>query len=126
MVGKQTMTPSPICRRTIRPIAGSGSGGSIPWFSTRREIGQRSIEEARALALGEAECLWHERYGQRPDPRSCAGCGKPIGQSALFALPDGARVHDDAGLACLIAYGHRWRTAAVEALRALGIYLTHP
>jgi hypothetical protein len=97
------------------------------WFnvliSHRLQIGQanRAHEEAAALAYGEAQCLWHERYGQRPQPHSCAGCSKPMGQSKLFALPDGASVHDDAELRCLAAYGVRWRTAAADALRRVGI-----
>jgi hypothetical protein len=95
------------------------------WFNLlvqhKAQIGRRSLEEARQLAYGEAECLWHARYGRRPDPHLCAGCDGPVGSANIFALPDGARVHDDAGLACLTSYGDRWRTAAAEALRALGI-----
>jgi hypothetical protein len=87
----------------------------------RIEQGCRTHEEAHTLAYGEAQCLWHEQYGQRPDPHCCAGCGEPIGRSALFALPDGARVHDGAELRCLIAYGDRWRRAAADALHRLGI-----
>jgi hypothetical protein len=71
------------------------------------EASHRTHDEAHALALGEAINLWHERYGRRPDPHSCAGCDWPIGHSNLFALPDGARVHDAPDLRCLIAYGDR-------------------
>jgi len=77
--------------------------------------------EATTLAYGRLINLWHDRYGQRPDLHRCAGCDGPVGSTNIFALPDGARCHDGAGLACLIAYGDRWRTAAAEALRALGI-----
>ena len=87
----------------------------------RLKQSRRTPEEARALALGEAECLWHERYGQRPDPNRCAGCGGPIGRSNLIALPDGSAVHDDADLRCLISYGDRWRSAAADALTRLGV-----
>jgi hypothetical protein len=82
---------------------------------------QRKHEEAHALAYGETLNLWHSTYGQRPDPHSCAGCNKPIGRSNLMALSDGARVHDDADLRCLISYGDRWRTTAANALKRLGI-----
>jgi hypothetical protein len=77
--------------------------------------------EAATLAYGRLINLWHNRYGQRPDPHRCAGCDGPIGTTNIFALPDGARVHDDAGLSCLTAYGSRWRTAAANALSGLGI-----
>jgi hypothetical protein len=42
---------------------------------------------------------------------------------ADLALCDGARVHLDAvrGVNCVIAYGQKWRGAAVTALRALGL-----
>jgi hypothetical protein len=81
----------------------------------------RTLAEAHTLALGEAVNLWHIAFGQRPDPHLCAGCDGPIGSTNIFAVPDGARVHDDAGLACLHAYGHRWRTTAEAALQAMGI-----
>ena len=97
------------------------------WFSLLSshwlEMGQgdRTPEEAHALVYSKAQCLWHERYGQRPDPHSCGGCGKPIDRSVLFVLPDGARVHDDADLRCLIVYAEKWRRAAADALRKLSI-----
>jgi hypothetical protein len=97
--------------------------GNLPMQTIDGRIGQghRTAQEAHALALGEAVNLWHSAYGRRPDPHSCAGCGKPMAQSRLIALPYGASVHDDADLRCLIAYGERWRTAACDALRKLSI-----
>jgi hypothetical protein len=81
----------------------------------------RDLAEAHVLALGEAENLWHSRYGRRPDPHSCAGCGRPIGQSTPLALSDGAKIRDDSDFICLTAYGIRWRTAATDAFRLLGV-----
>jgi hypothetical protein len=87
--------------------------GNAPGVGERR---YRTHEEAYELAHGEAVNLWHQKYGQRPDPQTCAGCRKPIGRSNLMALPDGGWVHDDAELRCLISYGEMWRNAAAHAL----------
>jgi hypothetical protein len=110
----------------LPPNDSAYEGEWLRWFgllvSHKLQIGQgnRTHEEAYELAYGEATNFWRERYGQRPDPHRCAGCGKPIGRSNPMTLPDGARVHD-ADLRCLIAYGERWRTAAGDALSRLGI-----
>jgi hypothetical protein len=83
----------------------------------------RQYEAARSLAWGEAECIWHERHGVRPEPHHCAGCQSPLADQAAMDLWDGASVHwDDAhGLDCLILYGQRWRGAAAAGLAALGL-----
>jgi hypothetical protein len=77
--------------------------------------------EVATLAYGRLITLWHERYGKRPDAHTCAGCNKPIDRSNLLALPEGARVHDNADPNCLKLYGTRWRTTAESALHAMGI-----
>jgi hypothetical protein len=83
----------------------------------------RSPHDAHRLTLGEAECVWHERYGAVPDRDHCAGCGVLMIDHPGSPLPDGARVHLDEvhGVECLIAYGDRWRGAARAALEAMGI-----
>jgi hypothetical protein len=65
---------------------------------------------------------WHRRYGARPDPFRCAGCGDDLPSKGGLALSDGARVHLDAarGVNCVIGYGQKWRSFAVVALRELG------
>jgi hypothetical protein len=64
-----------------------------------------------------------EIVGAHSDPRRCPGCGDELAGEADLALCDGARVHLDAvrGVNCVIAYGQKWRGAAVTALRALGL-----
>jgi hypothetical protein len=80
-------------------------------------------EAALSLAWGEAECIWHERHGARPEPDHCAGCQALLVGEVAMDLWEGACVHwDDAqGLECLILYGQRWRGAAVAGLAALGL-----
>jgi hypothetical protein len=65
---------------------------------------------------------WHCRYGARPDPHRCAGCGDDLPSKGGLALCDGARVHFDAvrKVDCIITYGKKWRSAAAVALRVLG------
>lgn len=89
-----------------------------------REIdGGRSQEDAEELAFGDVILEWHHRHGAHSDPRRCPGCGDELAGEADLALCDGARVHLDAvrGVNCVIAYGQKWRGAAVTALRALGL-----
>jgi len=89
-----------------------------------REIdGGRPRQEAEGLAFGDVTVEWHRRHGTRSDPRRCAGCGGELAGEANLVLCDGARVHLGAvhGVNCVIAYGQKWRGAAVAALRALGL-----
>ena len=67
---------------------------------------------------------WHRRHGARVLPDRCAGCGDDLPDGAgLIVNSDGARVHFDGvrGVDCIIAYGTRWRGAAVAGLQALGL-----
>jgi hypothetical protein len=89
-----------------------------------REIeGGRSQEDAEELGFNDVFLEWHRRHGAHPDPRRCPGCGDELAGEADLALCDGTRVHLDAvrGVNCVIAYGQKWRGAAVTALRALGL-----
>jgi hypothetical protein len=89
-----------------------------------REIdGGRRREEAAGLAFADVILKWHQRYGVRPDSRRCAGCGDELTGETGLVLCDGARVHLDGarGVKCAIAYGLKWRGAAVAALRVLGL-----
>jgi hypothetical protein len=81
------------------------------------------MDEAIALAWGDAINAWHERHAPPPDPDRCAGCGRLLLDHPGMALPDGARVHFDEinGVDCLIVYGERWRSAAHAGLVALGL-----
>jgi hypothetical protein len=83
--------------------------------------GGHSRADAERLAFGEMILEWHRRYGTRPDPFRCAGCGDDLPDKGSLALCDGARVHFDAvrKVDCVITYGKKWR-AAVVALRGLG------
>jgi hypothetical protein len=104
--------------------------GSNEWrdlFEKRAAIreldGQRSCAEAERLAFGDAILEWHRRHGARPDSRRCAGCDDELPGEGGVSLCDGARLHLDGvrGVDCIIAYGHRWRSAAVAALQTLGV-----
>ena len=89
-----------------------------------REIDRgRPRENAEGLAFSDVILEWHLRYGARPDPRHCAGCGDELATEAGLVLCDGARVHLDGvrGVNCVTAYGQKWRGAALIALGALGI-----
>ena len=83
--------------------------------------GGHSRADAERLAFGEMILEWHRRYGARPDPHRCAGCGDDMPNERGLALADGARVHFDAvrGVNCIIGYGQKWRGAAAAALREL-------
>ena len=85
--------------------------------------GGHSRDEAERLAFGEMLLEWHRRHGARPDPNRCAGCGDELPSNGGLTLSDGARVHFDGvrGVNCIIAYGRKWRGAAVAAVRDLGI-----
>jgi hypothetical protein len=84
--------------------------------------GGHSRAEAERLAFGEMLLEWHHRHGVRPDPDRCAGCGDDMPSNGGLTLCDGARVHFDAvrGVDCIIAYGKKWRGAAMAALHDLG------
>ena len=83
----------------------------------------RPREDAKGLAFSDVILEWHLKYGARPDPRRCAGCGDELAAEAGLVLGDGARVHLDGvrGVNCVTAYGQKWRGAALIALGALGI-----
>jgi hypothetical protein len=91
----------------------------VHWFLR----GQRRWHEAEAIAYDELLMEWHEHYGARSDPRRCAGCGHELLGDGGLVLSDGAHLHlaGARGVECVIAYGHKWRGAAVAALRALGL-----
>jgi hypothetical protein len=80
------------------------------------ELGH-DLSWARRLAYGEGLNSWHVRFGYKPRPNCCAGCGDPV--ATPMVLPDGALVcsRDD----CLIAYGSKWQSVASAGLAALGI-----
>ncbi len=87
--------------------------------------GYRSRREAKLLAFGDMILEWHRRHGARPDPRRCAGCNVELPDFVGLAVDrDGVRVHFDAARRddCVIAYGQKWRGAAVAALHALGVH----
>jgi hypothetical protein len=95
----------------------------VEWYGAevRTRSGRMSRAAARRRVWGLALSVWHLHHGARPDGHKCAGCSGPLGDRAL-ALPDGARVHDDARMPdCLGAYGQRWRPIAAAALEGLGI-----
>ena len=86
--------------------------------------GQRPWQHAECLAFAELILTWHLQHGTPPDPRCCAGCGDDLpDHSGLVIDREGSRVHLDGvrGSNCIIAYGARWRGAAVAGLHELGI-----
>lgn len=90
-----------------------------------RELGgYRSRSDAELLAFADMILEWHRRYGARPDHR-CAGCDAELLDFAGILVDcDGVRVLFDALRrdGCIIAYGRRWRGAAVVGLQALGLH----
>ena len=94
------------------------------WYQARiqhhNRLG-RDRTSAASLAWGEAENIWNQRHGARPDPSRCAGCGQLLSGRERLMLGDGAAVHWDegAGLDCLGAHGARWRAEATAGLTAL-------
>jgi hypothetical protein len=86
--------------------------------------GYRLHPEAERLAFCDMTLRWHRRHGIRPDLGRCAGCGDELPDFAgLVVDRDGVRVHFDAARRddCIIAFGQKWRGAAVAALKALGL-----
>jgi hypothetical protein len=83
--------------------------------------GRRPKDEAERLAYGELLDEWRKWHGRRWPAWQCAGCDEPIGGLSALSLADGPRVHFDEERECLIRFGHRWRSEAVAALRALGL-----
>jgi len=78
------------------------------------DIGCLMIAQAHVAPLLRVHC----------DPRRCPACGDEFCGETGLVLCDGARVHLDGarGVNCLIAYGQRWRDAALAGLRVLGVY----
>ena len=91
--------------------------------AAHREMdGGYSRADAERLAFGEIILEWHRQHGARPDAHRCACCGDDLSGESGLTLGDGSRVHFDGvrGVDCIIAYGVKWRGAAVTALRKLG------
>ena len=93
--------------------------------TTDREMsGYRSRRKAELLAYGDLILMWHRRHGVRPNPLRCAGCDDDLPDDAGIVVDGGdVRVHFD-GVRhddCIIAFGQKWRGAAVEALKGLGV-----
>ena len=121
--------------QALRPARSKTPDGDTPaawrvWY--RERIGHhlnlgRDGALAHALAWGEAENIWLRRHGAKPDASKCGGCGELLSGRARLDMGDGASVHWDeaAGLACLSAYGRRWRGAAHAGLAALGLTPPH-
>jgi hypothetical protein len=91
----------------------------------RQFDGGYSKPEAERLAWGEVAALWHRQHGERVPAALCAGCGKPISGQAVQLLPHGERAHADGDYRCIRSYGRRWKTAAAEALEAMGVPTPH-
>jgi hypothetical protein len=86
--------------------------------------GRRPWQEAERLAFGDMILAWHRLHGDRPESGRCAGCGDEIPNDVGFKVDrNGSRVHFDGVHRddCIIAYGQKWRCAAVAGLRALGL-----
>jgi hypothetical protein len=80
----------------------------------------RPAESAARIAWGELENHWHRLHGARAPAGQCAGCGAAIGNREALTLGDGNRVHLDR-IACLLAYGERWRGEATAGLKWFGL-----
>ena len=107
------------------PPVCSRANGAGEWLARHREAlacwgAFHPPEEAAEIAWGEMVNRWHKRHGERVPPGICAGCRRPIGNSAVLPLGGGAGVHT-ATLECIVAYGDHWRSAATEALVAMGL-----
>lgn len=94
------------------------------WFEG--EIAKRApalgAEAARRRVVGKALSLWRVHHSKRGEPGRCAGCGESLPPSEAFTLGDGATIHAYEGFVdYLIGYGSRWRSAALEGLRRLGV-----
>ena len=76
--------------------------------------------EAELLAWRDIEWRWHLAHRERASAEVCAGCGQLILPDETLDLIDGARVHMKE-YRCRIAYEQRWRSAATNALIALGL-----
>ena len=93
-------------------------------FIYRLQAADRTRADAESLAFGDCLMEWHRRCAQQPDIDRCAGCGEVLPNGVgLIIDRGGVRVHFDVvrGFDCLIAYGLRWRSAAVAGLHDLGI-----
>jgi len=112
--------------------AASGDAAANPiWWRTfieqRAAIRQlnsgRPRDEAEMLAFSDTVLEWHHRCGAHCDPRRCPACGDEFRGEEGLILCDGARVHlgGARGVNCLIAYGQKWRGAALTGLRVLGV-----
>jgi hypothetical protein len=76
--------------------------------------------EAELLAWREIEWRWHLAHRERASAGVCAGCDQVIRADEALDLIDGARVHIK-DCSCGIVYEQRWRSAATNALTALGL-----
>src|SRR5262249_43854813 len=109
-------------RESGRPSDAPNQSVEINWqalfdecAAIRQYDGRHTRAEAERLALGELENRWHMQYGERISRDMCAGCRRPIGNSAAIDLIDGNRVHCSPDNDCLVQHGQRWRAAARRA-----------
>lgn len=94
------------------------------WFAaeTAKRAPALGPEGARRRVAGIALNLWNIHHGERGEANRCAGCGGYLPPSAAFTLGDGATIHAyETFMECLIAYGNRWRPAALAGLQRLGL-----
>ncbi len=93
------------------------------WLHERaamREDSGTARADADTAAFDELLWLWCAANPIEYAPCQCAACGTTLGPPVM-SLPDGAQVCDRPGHQCLITYGNSRRTAAVNALRDMGI-----
>jgi hypothetical protein len=76
---------------------------------------------AQNMAWNTVAAEWHRQHGERIPAAICAGCGKPLAGAEVLLLPHGEHAHADPDLACVIAYGRKWKRAAAIALAQYGI-----
>ncbi len=113
--------------RTAVPEPGPGADGQAwrGWYEERAAIREFDAGYPRPMAeqLAFNECVdrWRRLFGTRPDPARCAGCDQLVSGMEVVRLPGGERVHVDNDYHCLIEYGRRWRSSAVEALACHGL-----
>jgi hypothetical protein len=108
-------------------LAKAVPANDVLWWQRRFTVrtfewlrGNRNWQAAKRLAWGDLQNDWHGMYSRRWPTWQCAGCEGAIGGLDALNLPDGNRVHREP-IACLIAFGNRWRSDADDGLVALGL-----